>query len=111
MAKVKRADYQLTEKEEKYYKRHKKLIDAMVDAYNLLVNYGSEESNSNDRSAMITLQSALGKEFMQKLVIKRFWDNAEKASKEVAKWPAWKRAGINERPLMDADDYPDLSKQ
>jgi hypothetical protein len=44
---------------------------------------------------------------MKKLIAKRFWENAERASKEVAKWPAWKCAGINE-PKLHADDHNDL---
>lgn len=111
MSKITRANYSLTKKEENYYKRHKKLLDAMVESYNLLLNAGADENNSNMGHAFRTLKHAVGKELMRKLVAKRFWDAAEKASKEVAKWPAWKRAGINERPLMHADDYPDLSKQ
>lgn len=108
MSKVRRADYHLTEKEGRYYKRHKKLIDAIVDAHNLLGHHGAEDDRGNEGRAYRVLRDVLPEGMMKKLIAKRFWENAEKAAKEVAKWPAWKRAGINERPLMNADDYNDF---
>lgn len=45
---------------------------------------------------------------------REFWATAERASAEVATWPAWKRAGINvsdrrEEPRVEADEIREPS--
>jgi hypothetical protein len=91
MSKVTRAPYHLNEKEDRYYKRHKKLIDAIVQAYNLLSHDEGDNNRGNEGRAYRILRDVLPEGMMKKLIAKRFWENAERASKEVAKWPAWKR--------------------
>jgi hypothetical protein len=67
-------DYALTKKEESYYRRHKKLIDAIVSAWDSMNHAGARDKNGNFQSAFLTLENSLGKELIQKLVRKKFWD-------------------------------------
>ncbi len=90
-----KTDFALTKKEEKYYRRHKKLIDAIVSAWESMRHAGSPE-NGNFRTAFLTLENSLGKELIQKLVRKKFWDDCDRAEKEVAKWPEWKRTAVRQ---------------
>lgn len=104
---IRRANYQLTEKEEKFYKRHKKLCDAIVRAYDTMVHGGARERNDNFKSALLTLEDSLGKELIQKLVAKKFWEGCEQAKKEVEKWPEWKRRAAEEILAMPEREYDD----
>jgi hypothetical protein len=92
---VSKTDFALTKKEEQYYRRHKKLIDAIVSAWDSMRHSGCPE-NGKFQTAFLTLENSLGKELILKLVRKKFWDDCDRAEKEVAKWPEWKRTAVRQ---------------
>lgn len=81
----------LTKEEEIYYLQHKKLIDAIVNAYSLMEHADVQNQNGNFLTAFLTLENSLSEEFIHKLIRKKFWDYGASVEKEIANWPEWKR--------------------